>query len=163
MSNQKIVTIDLMNNEIVSVSGLAPTNSPIFTGNVNASTADAVLLPNQTTIGNVLPVEISYLSGVTSNIQAQISNLNFNDFYSILEPELLMTGQITRNSNGVITSAPVLWSNGDTGTFTATEFDSVTNGINSYQVTKGSITYIQPAITRDSNGFVINRPAIVVQ
>ena len=49
-------------------STLAPKNNPTFYGNVT--------LPGSTTIGNVNPVELSYLDGVTSNIQSQINAIN---------------------------------------------------------------------------------------
>lgn len=79
-----------------------------------------------------------------------------------LEPGLLITGTITRNSSGIVTTAEVVWPDSDTGTYTSLTYDTATGAINSYQITKGTATYTQPAMTRDSSGAVTNRPAIVV-
>ena len=49
-----------------AISILAPINSPTFTG--------TVFLPTGTTIGNVTYPEISYLHGVTSSVQTQLTN-----------------------------------------------------------------------------------------
>lgn len=49
----------------VDISGKANIVSPIFSG--------AVVLPSTTSIGNVSSTEISYLDGVTSNIQTQLN------------------------------------------------------------------------------------------
>jgi len=78
------------------------------------------------------------------------------------DPELIITGSITRNSSNVVTSAAVVWPDGVTGTYTSLTFDSATGAVNSYQITKGSATYTQPTLTRNSAGAVTNRPAIVV-
>lgn len=80
-------------------------------------------------------------------------------------PDLLITGAITRNSNEVITSAPVVWPDGTAGTYTTDSIDA-SNAINSYHITYGSPTvihtYTQPTITRDSSGAATNVPQIVV-
>jgi len=78
------------------------------------------------------------------------------------DPELIITGSITRNSSNVVTSAAVVWPDGVTGTYTSLSFDAATGAVNSYQITKGSATYTQPTLTRNSAGAVTNRPAIVV-
>ena len=48
-----------------TLTGVAPLASPTFTGTVT--------LPNTTSIGDVSATEVSYLDGVTSSIQTQIS------------------------------------------------------------------------------------------
>ena len=48
-----------------TLNGYAPTANPTFTG--------TVVLPSTTSIGNVDATEISYLDGVTSNIQTQLN------------------------------------------------------------------------------------------
>jgi hypothetical protein len=78
------------------------------------------------------------------------------------DPELIITGSITRNSSNVVTSAAVVWPDATTGTYTSLTFDSATGAVNSYQITKGAATYTQPTLTRNSAGAVTNRPAIVV-
>lgn len=47
-----------------TVSGLAPTDSPTFTGTVT--------LPSTTSVGDVSSTELGYLNGVTSAIQTQL-------------------------------------------------------------------------------------------
>lgn len=79
-----------------------------------------------------------------------------------LDPELLITGSIVRNSSNVVTSANVVWTDGTVGVYTSLTFDSATGAVNSYQITKGSQIYTQPTLTRNSTGAVTNRPAIVV-
>lgn len=74
-NNQTIITVDLTNSAITSVSGFAPTNNPTFTGTINATGATSVAFPYNTNIGLVTNQEISYLSGLTSNIQSQINNI----------------------------------------------------------------------------------------
>lgn len=79
-------------------------------------------------------------------------------------PDLLITGAITRDYNGAVATADVLWPDGTPGTFTTTETDA-SGAINAYSITYGNpptATYTQPTITRDSSGAAINVPAITV-
>ena len=81
-------------------------------------------------------------------------------------PDLLIFGTITRDANGAATSAPVVWPNGQPGTYTATLVSTAFPGaVDAYTITYGSPvtrTYTQPAVTRDANGSVTVRPAITV-
>lgn len=83
---------------------------------------------------------------------------------ALLDP--LIVGAITRDANGAATSAAVVWPNGDSGAYTATTVSTAFPGaVDAYTVTKGSpvtATFTQPAVTRDANGAVTNRPAITV-
>ena len=67
-------TISATSNVIL---GVATSNNPTFTGNVT--------LPSTTTIGSVSGTELSYLDGVTSNIQTQFGSIqtSLNDKVSI--------------------------------------------------------------------------------
>jgi hypothetical protein len=76
-------------------------------------------------------------------------------------PDVLVFGTLTRNGNGVVTSATVTWPDGVTGTYTAT-VDGTYGTVVSYVITYGSTTYTQPTMTLDANGFVTTRPAITV-
>lgn len=80
-------------------------------------------------------------------------------------PDLLVTGVITRDANGAATSAPVTWPDGSPGNYTALTVSTAFPGaVDSYKVTYGSPvskTYTQPAITRDANGAATNVPQIV--
>ena len=82
-------------------------------------------------------------------------------------PDTLITGAITRDSNGAATSAPVVWPDGSPGTYTADTVSTAFPGaVDGYHITYGSPatkTYTQPAVTRDpSSGAATNVPAIVV-
>lgn len=80
-------------------------------------------------------------------------------------PDLLITGAITRDTNGVITSATVTWPDGTTGTYTTLAVNGTVPAVDEYSVTYGSPatnTYTQPTVTRDSTGAVTDLPAIVV-
>lgn len=82
-------------------------------------------------------------------------------------PDNLIFGAITRNSNGAATSAPVSWPDGTVGTYTADTLSTAFPGaVDGYHITYGSpvaMTVTQPTVTRDSTtGAVTNRPALVV-
>ena len=74
-------------------------------------------------------------------------------------PEDLWTGTLTY-TNGAVTSAAVLWSDGLTGTYTGTPSTAFPGSIDAYTITHGTTTYTQPAVTRDTNGNITNQPAI---
>ncbi|WIA99758.1 hypothetical protein [Curtobacterium sp. MCBA15_012] len=79
-------------------------------------------------------------------------------------PDLLIVGSITRNADGVVTSAAVVWPDGTLGTLTTDVLDP-SGAINGYHLTYGSPTaktFTQPTITRDSSGAAISIPQIVV-
>jgi hypothetical protein len=78
----------------------------------------------------------------------------------------IITGTITRDSNGAATSASVVWPDGTAGTYTATTLNSTFLGaVDGYTVTYGNpvrLTFTQPAVTRNASGAVTNRPAMTV-
>lgn len=73
-----IITIDVETGNYASVNypTLATADSPTFTGTVTATNATAVNLPTNTSIGSVSSTELSYLDGLTNNIQLQIDSVN---------------------------------------------------------------------------------------
>lgn len=81
-------------------------------------------------------------------------------------PDQLIAGTVTRDSNGAATSAPVVWPDGSPGTYTADTVSTAFPGaVDAYHITYGSPvtkTYTQPTITRDATGAATNVPAIVV-
>lgn len=82
------------------------------------------------------------------------------------DPDLLITGAITRDANDAATSAPVTWPDGTPGVYTATSVSGTFPGaVDAYTITYGSPatrTYTQSAVTRNANGAVTTRPAITV-
>ena len=80
-------------------------------------------------------------------------------------PDLIIVGTITRDTNGAATSASVVWPDGATGTYTGTASSTVLGAIDTYAIThvgSPTKTYTQPTVTRDSSGAVTVRPAITV-
>ena len=88
--------------------------------------------------------------------------------YAVLarNPEAVFAGVVTRNGNGAVTSADVVWPNGMPGRYTATTLSSEFLGAtDAYQITYGvpaQFTFVQPAITRNAAGYPTNIPAIEV-
>jgi hypothetical protein len=117
----------------------------------------ATFLPVDPSAGAALAAQIAatLAASPTSLTRAQMAKT----------PDLLITGTITRDANGVIASASVVWGDGTAGTFTTDSIDA-SGAINGYHITYGSSpvvnTYTQPTITRDATGAATNVPAIVV-
>ena len=79
-------------------------------------------------------------------------------------PDTIITGTISRDASGTLTSADVVWPDGQPGTYTPTEWDT-TGAVNAYQITYGipvSKTFTQPTVARDANGNPTIVPAITV-
>lgn len=74
----------------------------------------------------------------------------------------------TRDSNGAIVSASIVWPDGSTGTFT-TDVASVNfpGAVDAWHATyvyaAGMLTIRQPAITRDTKGAVTIQPALTIE
>lgn len=70
----------------------------------------------------------------------------------------------TRDSDGVITTASVLWPDGSAGTFTRTTKNATFLTIDAFTVTHtdSGKTATQPAVTRDASGNVTAQPALTV-
>lgn len=83
-------------------------------------------------------------------------------------PDALVVGAVTRNANGAATAANVVWPDGSTGAYAATTLSTAFPGaVDAYTVTYvpvsgPTLTYTQPAVTRNSTGAVTARPAITV-
>lgn len=79
-------------------------------------------------------------------------------------PDTLIAGAVTVDSNNLVTSAAVKWPDGTPGTLSITSRD--TNGaVLAYNITYGSPvtkTFTQPTITRNAAGAATNVPQIVV-
>ena len=120
------------------------------------------------------------ITDLSSNVQsalaqatasAPVSQLDqrYASFASLAaNPESLFSGAITRDANGAVTSAAVIWPDGTAGTYTAdTVSISFPGAVDAYHITYdrpgAARTYTQKTVTRDStSGVVTNRPAIEV-
>lgn len=81
------------------------------------------------------------------------------------DPEALFGGAVTRDTDGAPISAVVLWPDGVDGTYSGTASTTFPGSVDSYTITRvGSptVTYTQPAVTRNPSGYVTNRPQITV-
>lgn len=82
------------------------------------------------------------------------------------DPSALFSGAVTRDGNGAPTSATVAWPDGSLGVYSGTASTSFPGSIDAYTITRalasGTVTYTQPAVTRDASGNITNRPNIVV-
>jgi hypothetical protein len=70
----------------------------------------------------------------------------------------------TRDSDGVITTASILWPDGSAGTFTRTAKNATFLTIDAYTATHtdSGKTATQAAVTRDSSGNVTAQPALTI-
>lgn len=89
----------------------------------------------------------------------------FISLAQLLDP--IINDAVTRDANGAASSAALVWPDGATGTYTATQVSAAFPGaVDAYTCTRvvGGVTttYTQPAVTRDASGAVVNKPAIVV-
>ncbi|MCQ4119901.1 hypothetical protein [Rhodococcus tibetensis] len=107
-------------------------------------------------------------TALASTVQTSLGKADTSAQFSQLarNPDLLIAGTITRNSNEAAISAPVVWPDGTPGTYTATTLSaSFPGAVDAYTITYGSPvtkTYAQPAVTRNAAGAATAVPAIVV-
>lgn len=113
-----------------------------------------------------------WADGVLGNTPLSASRLNDRD--TLLEqaltalardPESLFAGAVTYDANGAPTSAVVQWPDGATGNYSGTPSGNFPGSISAYTITRAgspTVTYTQPAVTRDATtGNITNRPPIV--
>lgn len=114
-----------------------------------------------------------WANGVLGKTPVEAARLNYRD--TLLDaalaslardPSLLFSGTVTRDGNGVPTSASVLWPDGSAGVYSGTASTAFPTAVDAYTVTRvlstGTVTYTQPAVTRDASGNITARPNIVV-
>ncbi|MEV7472216.1 hypothetical protein AB0N33_00700 [Pseudarthrobacter oxydans] len=110
-------------------------------------------------LGNT-PLSAERLNQLESDLDAALVAL-------ARDPETLFAGAVTRNADGAPTSAVVKWPGGEDGTYSGTASVSFPGSISAYTITRitntGTVTYTQPAVTRDATtGLVTNRPPITI-
>ena len=104
------------------------------------------------------PLDASRLNDLEDDLETALLQL-------ARDPEALFSGYVSRDSNGVATSAQVVWPDGVTGVYSATPSVQWPGATNSYTITRAgtpTITFTQPVVTRNSDGVVTTRPAITV-
>lgn len=101
----------------------------------------------------------SAAGGVLVATYASLARLAWN-------PDLLVVGTITRDANGAATGSAVRWPDGSDGTYAGIPSLGTPGAVDAYTITyegpDGTVTYTQPAVTRDASGAVTARPEMTV-
>lgn len=108
-------------------------------------------------LGNT-PLNASRLNDLEADLEAALLQL-------ARDPSQLFSGAVTNNVGGAPVSASVVWPDGVTGSYSGTASTTFPGAVDAYTVTRTGtpvLTYTQPAVTRDVNGYITNRPAITV-
>lgn len=106
------------------------------------------------------PLDADRMNALESDLDAALAAL-------ARDPESLFAGAVTYDSNGAPTSAVVVWPGGEDGTYSGTPSVNFPGSISAYTITRvtnaGTVTYTQPAVTRDATtGNITNRPPLTV-
>jgi len=112
---------------------------------------------NDGVLGNT-PLSAARLNALETDLEAALLQL-------AADPSLLFSGAITRDGDGAPVSAVVTWPDGVSGIYSGTASLTWPGAISAYTITRSGTptkTYTQPAVTRDTNGNITNRPAITV-
>ena len=108
-------------------------------------------------LGNT-PLDAARLNDLEDDLDAALVQL-------ARDPSQLFAGSVTRDGNGAPTSATVAWPDGVTGVYSGTASPTFPGAVDGYTVTRTgtpTITYTQPAVTRDPAGHITNRPPLTV-
>ena len=137
--------------------GHQPKHEPLFDFQLPSgqNTVDLSLLPH-----GVAAMPTSAPIAVVTSLNGQTGAAN-TYLQLARTPEVLFSGPITLTA-GAPTSAAVTWPDGTVGAYTGTPSVAFPGSIDSYTITRGTVTYTQPAVTRDSAGNITNQPAITV-
>lgn len=138
-----------------------PARTKVFQITVGQTTVDLDLIPTGIAAAAVTAptLTVTSFNGLTGAV--------LGASYASLarDPDLLWVGVITRDANGAPTSADVVWPDGTAGTYTGTASTAFPGLIDSYTLTYAgtvTVTYTQPAVTRNAAGDMVTRPAITV-
>jgi hypothetical protein len=104
------------------------------------------------------PIDEAHLNALEDDLEAALLQL-------ARDPSLLFSGAVTRDGDGAAISASVTWPDGTTGVYSGTASTSIAGAIDAYTVTRAgspTVTFTQPAVTRNPAGHVTNRPPITV-
>jgi hypothetical protein len=108
-------------------------------------------------LGNT-PLTAARLNDLESDVEASLLQL-------ARDPSQLFRGTITRTAEGAPLSATVEWPDGAIGVYSGTVSTTFLTAVDAYTVTRPGTparTFTQPAVTRDANGYITNRPPITI-
>jgi hypothetical protein len=112
---------------------------------------------NDGSLGNT-PLNAARLNDLEDDLEAALLQL-------ARDPSQLFSGTVTRDADGAATAAIVKWPDGVAGVYAGTASTEIPGAVDAYTVTRAespTVTFTQPAVTRDAAGFVTNRPPITV-
>lgn len=114
----------------------------------------------------------NWVDGQTGNTPLSAARLNDleNDLDAAMvqlarDPSLLFSGAVVHDANGAPTSASIAWPDGVVGVYSGTVSAVFAGAIDAYTITRTgtpTLTYTQPAVTRDGDGEITNRPPLVI-
>lgn len=135
-------------------------------------TVPDLVLPVVTSIAGLTgPVTVEQLAakGVGSGGSGGIpvGSDNWLTSWAAIPDALIRATALTRNADGALTGAGVIWPDGTTGTYAGTASTTVPGAVDTYTITYApsggtTKTVTQPTVTRDNTGAVTNRPAMTV-
>lgn len=154
---KKLISFDDSSN---TMPGVVETRISVLAADAANSKVDSTQVKTATDLGGNTPSD--------TDVASQKAVKTHVDFYRkrlIRNPELLITGSITRDTNGAVTTAEVVWPDGTPGEYNALELStSFPGAVDSWEITYGdpvTKTYTQPTVTRDaSTGIITNLPAV---
>lgn len=107
-------------------------------------------------------IRVSCWNGFIENfkiIALEVDNSIINaDSTNMLLNELYAVNSVTKNSDGIISSAEVTWQDGVVGMLTYEDYNTVWRAYDSYKITYLNKIVSQPRVTRDDDGTIINSP-----
>ena len=122
--------------------------------NVSVSHSDIGLAVSLAPVS--FPVTVDSVAAEVSDLDETIKAWTLDSAFSITTA--------TRDSDGVITTASVMWPDGSAGTFTRTTKNATFLTVDAYTVTHtdSGKTATQADVTRDANGNVTAQPEITI-
>jgi hypothetical protein len=151
---------------IPPVGGEVPDNSVSSIKIVDGSIVAGDLAPNSVTTAKIVNEAVTTPKlglDVTGNITGGApATAQLLKAWS--ESESFEMTSITRNADGIVTSGTVKWPDSSAGTFTSDTINATWLAVDAYHIghTASGKTVTQPAVTRDSTGAIVTKPALTV-
>lgn len=132
-----------------------------------------VKISEMTAIVGASVSEANDLLVIVDSSETDNRKITVNEFFRVIENDQLKAWtaseaytvtSATRDSDGVITTASIVWPDASTGTFTRTTKNATFLTIDAYTATHtdSGKTVTQAAVTRDASGNVTAQPALSV-
>jgi hypothetical protein len=123
------------------------------------STADSVVI-NGVAVPTMSKIYAQFLASIPASVT--LNSIILAWAYT----QAFQAATATRDSNGAITTANIVWPDGTAGVFTtdvaSTAFPGAIDAWHATYASSPAKTITQPAVTRDASGAVIAQPAITI-